>query len=74
MRYLVGIVLMVLAVRANAQDADVATTSQHEPEESTVADEPVAKGETLSPRLRKRTLRQWDANPTATTKKANVTP
>ena len=44
----------------SAQETDVAATSQHRPEESTLSDEPVSDEGTLSPRVRKRTRQQWD--------------
>jgi uncharacterized membrane protein YeaQ/YmgE (transglycosylase-associated protein family) len=64
MRYFAGFVLvlalMPLPLGASAQDADVAGTSQHEPEESAPSDERVGDEGTLSPRVRKRARQQWD--------------
>lgn len=64
MRYFAGFVLalalMPLPLAASAQDADVAATSQHKPEESTLSDEQVSDEGTLSPRVRKRTRQRWD--------------
>jgi len=64
MRYLVGfglaLALVAPPLTTSAQDADVAATSQHKPEESTLSDEPVSDEGTLGPRLRKRTRQRWD--------------
>ena len=65
MRYVVGLGmvlagLVALPSSASAQDAHVAVTSHHKPEESTLTDEPVSAKGTLSPRVRKRTRQQWD--------------
>jgi hypothetical protein len=63
MRLVLAMVLAGLAalpLSARAQDTDVAATSQHKPEESTLSDEPVSDEGTLSPRVRKRTRQRWD--------------